>query len=411
MERVVITGMGAITPVGNDVDSFWNALLEGKNGIGPITSFDVSNYKAKLAAEVKDFAPENYMDKKEARRFERFCQFAIAAAKQALESAKVNTEEIDLNRAGVIIGCGIGGIDYLCKENTKLVERGPDRVSPFLIPMMIGNMASGAVSIATGFKGVNTCIVTACAAGTHSIGEAFRAIKDGYLDMALTGGTESAVCPIAIAGFSNMTALSTSGDPNEASLPFDARRSGFILGEGAGILLIESLTSAKKRGATIIAELCGYGATGDAYHITSPDPEGRGAAEAMRLAVKEAGLAVEDVDYINAHGTGTPLNDKYETAAIKTTFGEYAYKLAVGSTKSMTGHLLGAAGAIEAIATALVVKNDIIPPTINLKEKDPDCDLDYIPNQARKKVVRAALSNSLGFGGHNASVLIKKWSE
>lgn len=410
MRRVVITGMGAITPIGNDVESFWSSLLEGKNGIDTITCFDVSNYKATLAAEVKDFNVEDYLDKKEARRSDRFCHFALAASKQALKNSGLDTEKIDLNRAGVIIGSGIGGINTLCNEHTKLIEKGPDRVSPFLIPMMISNMAAGAVSIATGFKGINSCTVTACAAGSHAIGEAFHAIKAGYIDYALTGGTEAPISPISIAGFSNMTALSTATNKDEASLPFDIRRNGFVMGEGAGILLLESYESALQRGANIIAEIVGFGATGDAYHITSPDPQGNGAARAMKNAIDEAGIKPSQVAYINAHGTGTPLNDKYETIAIKTTFGQYAYKLAVSSTKSMTGHLLGAAGAIEAIICALVVKNDIVPPTINLLQQDPECDLDCVPNTVRKMSVDYALSNSLGFGGHNASILIAKYN-
>ena len=409
MRRVVITGMGAITPIGNDVKSFWSSLQQGKNGIDNITQFDVTNYKACLAGQVKDFNAQDYMDKKEVRRTDRFCQFAIAASIQAIKNSGINTEKIDLNRAGVIIGSGIGGINTLCNEHTKLIEKGPDRVSPFLIPMMISNMAAGAVSIITGFKGINSCSVTACAAGSHSIGEAFHLIKTGYIDYCITGGAEAPISPISIAGFSNMTALSTATNKDEASLPFDVRRKGFVIGEGAGILLLETLDSALQRGATIIAEICGFGATGDAYHITSPDPEGNGAARAMQNAIEEAGIKPNQIAYINAHGTGTLLNDKYETIAIKTTFQQHAYKLAVSSTKSMTGHLLGAAGAIEAVICALVVKDDIIPPTINLLQQDSECDLDCVPNTVRKLKVDYAISNSLGFGGHNASILIGKY--
>lgn len=409
MERVVITGIGVISPIGNNFNDFWEAIKSGKNGIGGITLFDTHRHKVKLAAEVKDFNPEDYMDRKEIRRLDRFSHFALAASKQALADSALNLEKIDLTRAGVIIGSGVGGLYTYEQEIFKLYEKGPDRVSPLMIPMMIADMASGSVAMATGFRGVNYCPVSACASGTHSVGEAFRSIKHGYSDIILTGGAEACITQSGIAAFSNMTALSTSTDANAASLPFDRRRDGFVMGEGSGILVLESLSHAKKRGAKIYAEISGYGATADAYHITSPDPEGKGAAQAMRIAVNEAGLNLTDVGYINAHGTGTPLNDKYETVAIKLLFGEHAYKLAVSSTKSMTGHLLGAAGGIEAIVTAMAVKEDILPPTINLLQPDPELDLDYVPIKARKADIKAALSNSLGFGGHNATILIKKY--
>lgn len=408
MERVVITGMGAVTPVGNNVSAFWDALKSGKNGIDTITRFDVTDYKMKVAGEVKDFNPEDYIDKKEAKRMNRFCHFALAAAKEAMESSGLKDGGFDPWRAGVQFGSGVGGIGVFEDEFEKLLSKGPGRVSPFCVPSMIINMAAAHVSMAYGFKGSSIAPVTACASGTNAIGEAFRAIKHGYLDVAIAGGTEAGISRIAMAGFMNMHALSTTEDPKAASVPFDKRRNGFVMGEGAGALVIESLTHAKKRGANIIAEITGYGSTSDAYHITSPDPTGEGAARAMMMAMAEAGLQPNEVSYINAHGTSTPLNDKYETIAIKTAFGEYANSVKISSTKSMTGHLLGAAGAIEAIAIALAVKEDVIPPTIGYAEKDEVCDLDYTPNTAVQMPVNAALSNSLGFGGHNGTILIQK---
>lgn len=409
MERVVITGMGAITPIGRDVPSFWDALTKGVCGIGEITAFDKTGHKASLAAQINDFDPEGIIDKKEMRRMDRSTQFAVAAANEAVVMSGLQMESEDPYRIGVIFGSGIGGMLTLEAEHTKLMEKGPGRVSPFFIPMMISNMAAASISIRWGLKGESFCPVTACASSTHAIGEAMRAIRHGYLDAAVTGGTEATITPLSIAAFSNMMALSTATDPNEASLPFDARRSGFIMGEGAGVLVLESYTHAKARGAKILGEVAGYGSTSDAYHITSPDPDGASAAAALVMAVKDAGLDLSDIGYINVHGTGTPLNDKTETMAVKKAFGDYAYKLNISSTKSMTGHLLGAAGGVEAIATALAIREGVIPPTINLKEPDPECDLNNTPNAAVKRELKAALSNSLGFGGHNAAVVLRRF--
>ena len=408
MERVVITGMGAITPVGNDVQTFWESLKAGKCGIGPITKFDVSDYKVKLAAEVKDFDVTQYVDKREARRMDLNCHFALAAAQQAVDQAGLKEGNFDPYRTGVIYGSGVGGLAVAEEEIPKLNEKGPGRVSPLCIPEMIANMAAAYISMRFGFKGENFCPVSACATANHSIGEAMRAIRHGYQDIVLCGGTENGIIPIALAGFSNMKALHTGDDPACASIPFDARRSGFVMGEGAGCLVLESLTHAQARGATILAEVAGYGASGDAYHITSPAPEGDAAARAIRGAIEDAGLTPADVDYINAHGTSTPLNEKYETIAIKKAFGDAAYKVKVSSTKSMTGHLLGGAAAVEAIACVMAIREGIIPPTIGYQEPDPECDLDITPNKAVEMPVNVAISNSLGFGGHNACILFKK---
>lgn len=408
MERVVITGMGAITPVGNDVQTFWESLKAGKCGIGPITKFDVSDYKVKLAAEVKDFDVTQYVDKREARRMDVNCHFALAAAQQAVDQAGLKEGNFDPYRTGVIYGSGVGGLAIAEEEIPKLNAKGPGRVSPLCIPEMIANMAAAYISMRFGFKGENFCPVSACATANHSIGEAMRAIRHGYQDIVLCGGTENGIIPIALAGFSNMKALHTGDDPACASIPFDARRSGFVMGEGAGCLVLESLTHAQARGATILAEVAGYGASGDAYHITSPAPEGDAAARAIRGAIEDAGLTPADVDYINAHGTSTPLNEKYETIAIKKAFGDAAYKVKVSSTKSMTGHLLGGAAAVEAIACVMAIREGIIPPTIGYQEPDPECDLDITPNKAVKMPVNVAISNSLGFGGHNACILFKK---
>lgn len=407
--RVVITGIGAVTPVGNDAVKFWDSIKNGKCGIDVIKSFDTTDFKAKLAAEVKDFNPEDYMEKKEAKRMDRFSQFAIAAASQAVEDSKMDLESINRERLGVILGSGIGGIATIEEQHTKLMEKGPNRVSPMVIPMIIANMASGNIAIKFGAKGICTTIVTACASGNNAVGEAFRNIKYGYADVMITGGTEAGVTPLSVAGFISATTLTKSDDPLRASIPFDRERNGFVMGEGSGMLILEELEHAVKRGAKIYAEVVGYGVTCDAYHITSPAPGGEGGARAMKLAIEEAGIEPKEISYINAHGTSTPYNDKFETAAIKTVLGDYAYKVPISSTKSMTGHLLGAAGAIEAIICAKAVEEDFVPPTIGYREKDPECDLDYVPNEGRKTEVKYALSNSLGFGGHNATIVIKKY--
>lgn len=411
-KRVVITGLGAITPVGNTAADFWQALLAGKSGIGPITRFDAAEYDAKIAGEVKDFEPTAFIDKKEARRMDRFTQFAIAAAKMALDDSGIDLEKADKSRIGSFVGSGIGGMDTLHEQYKNLFEKGPNRVSPFFIPMMIANMAAGQVSIAFGLQGPSSCVVTACATGTNCIGDAMKVIQRGDADVMVAGGTEAAISPAGMAGFCSMKALSTRNDaPEKASRPFEKDRDGFVMGEGSGIVILESLEHALARGARIYAELAGYGTNADAYHVTAPAPEGAQAARCMELAIKDAGLQVTDVDYINAHGTSTPLNDKNETLGIKALFGDHAKNLAVSSIKSMTGHLLGAAGGIECVATALTVANDMMPPTINYDTPDSDLDLDYVPNQARAKVVRVALSNSFGFGGHNATLLVKKFEQ
>lgn len=409
--RVVVTGLGAVTPVGNDVETFWNNIKSGTHGIDFIKCFDIENFKAKLAAEVKDFDPIKYIDKKEAKRMDRFCQFALASAIQAVGDSRLDLEKVDKERFGVIVGSGIGGIGTIEKEQTKLLEKGPGRVQPLFIPIIISNMAAGNIAIKFGAEAICTTVVTACATGTNSIGEAYRTIQNDLADIMIAGGTEASITPLAIAGFTSLTALSKSTDPNRASVPFDKERDGFIMGEGAGILILESLEHAQERGATIYGEVVGYGSTCDAYHITSPDSEGKGAARAMELAIKEAGINKEEVSYINAHGTSTPINDKVETAAIKRAFGEIAKDIPVSSTKSMTGHLLGAAGAIEAIICVKALGEGFIPPTVGYKVQDEECDLDYVPNEGRSVDIKYAMSNSLGFGGHNAVILLKKWSE
>lgn len=401
--------MGVISPVGNTVDTFWESLLAGRHGISKIDAFDTEGLKATLAAQVRDFDPSQYIDdKKDIRHMDRYSQFAVSAAKMALDDSG-DLSGYDPYRVGVIVGSGIGGILTFEEEHTKLMNKGPNRVSPFFIPMMISNIAAGWVSIKYGFKGTNYAVVTACATSSHAIGEAFHAIKDGYLDAAVTGGAEAAITPFSIAGFSNMTALHTGTDPDRASIPFDKERSGFVMGEGAGIVVLESLDKALARGAHIYAEVVGYGATGDAYHITAPDPDGAGGAKAMEIAMQEAGAKPSQIGYINAHGTSTQPNELCETRAIKTAFGDAAKNVAVSSTKSMTGHLLGAAGAVETIATAMTLKNGLLPPTVGYKVPDEECDLDYVTEGARKKDVTYALSNSLGFGGHNATLCLKKY--
>ncbi|AEF17391.1 3-oxoacyl-(acyl-carrier-protein) synthase 2 [Thermoanaerobacterium xylanolyticum LX-11] len=409
MNRVVITGIGAITPIGNNIDDLWNSLINGKSGIDRISRFDVSAYPTKLAAEVKDFEPTDYIDKKEAKRMDRFTQFALASAKMALADSGLDLASEDLDRIGVVYGSGIGGIETLENQQNILREKGPGRVSPFFVPMMIANMAAGLISITFGLKGHNETIVNACASSSNAIGDAFKVIERGDADVIVTGGSEAAITPLAIAGFCSMKAMSTNEDPKTACRPFDAKRDGFIMGEGSATLVLESLDHALKRGAKIYCEIVGYGATADAYHITAPAPLGEGAAKAMKLALKDAGISPDDIDYINAHGTSTEYNDKYETMAIKNIFGEHAYKLKISSTKSMTGHMLGASGAVEAVATILAIKNGIVPPTINYETPDPECDLDYVPNKALKMDVNYALSNSFGFGGHNASLVFKKY--
>ncbi len=408
--RVVITGIGAITSLGLDIKSFWSGVINGKSGISLIESFDTSDYDTKIGAEVKNFHPTDYMEKKEARRMDRFVQFAVAASKKAMEDCKLEINEENADRVGVLIGSGIGGIATFEEQAQNLIEKGPRRVSPFFIPMIIPDMASGQVSIFTGARGPNLTTVTACASGTHALGEAYRLIKNNDADVMITGGSEATITRLALAGFSSVGALSKRNDqPEKASCPFDTERDGFVMGEGAGILILEELQAALNRGAKIYAEIVGYGLSGDAYHITAPHPEGIGAALAMQRAVQEAEWEPEQVEYINAHGTSTRQNDLLETKAIKKVFGDHAYKLAVSSTKSMTGHLLGAAGGIEAIITVLSLKHGIIPPTTNYENPDPDCDLDYVPLEARTRQISCALSNSFGFGGHNASLAFAKY--
>ena len=407
--RVVVTGIGAVTPLGNDAHTTWENIIAGKSGIGPLTRLNADDFPAKVAGELKDFDIEKYVDRKEARKMDRFTHYAIAASVMAVEDAKLDITDSNAERVGVWIGSGIGGLETLENQHETFLNRGYKRVSPFFVPMMIPDMAAGQVSIKIGAKGINSCTVTACATGTNSIGDAFKVIQRGDADVMVTGGTEAPITKMSVAGFCANTALSSNPDPNTACRPFDVNRDGFVLSEGAGIIVLEELEHALNRGATIYAEIAGYGATGDAFHITAPAPGGEGGARAMKIAIADAGLTPEDVQYINAHGTSTPYNDKYETAAIKTVFGDHAYKVAVSSTKSMTGHLLGAAGGIEAIFTALSIRDGIIPPTIHIETPDPECDLDYVPNEARKADVKAAISNSLGFGGHNATLLFKKY--
>lgn len=406
--RVVITGMGAITPIGTGIPAFWDGLISGKSGVGPIQQFDTTGFSTTIAAEVLDFEPTDYMERKDARRMDRFTQFAIAGARMAVDDAGLD-ERIDWERVGVLIGSGIGGIHTLEEQCRNLLDKGPDRVSPFFVPMMIPDIASGQVSIALGAKGHNACTVTACASGTNAIGDSFKIIQRGDADLMVTGGTEAAISPLAMAGFCSAKALSRrNDDPQGASRPFDKDRDGFVMGEGCGILILEEYEHAKARGARMYAEVIGYGCTGDAYHITAPAPEGDGARRALLAALQDGGVSPEEVGYINAHGTSTEYNDKFETMAIKAVFGPKAYDLAISSTKSMTGHLLGAAGGVEAIATALALERGVLPPTINYETPDPDCDLDYVPNEARKVQVEVAASNSLGFGGHNAVLLFRR---
>ena len=406
--RVVITGLGAITPIGNNVEEFWKGIKEGKCGIDEITEFDASNFKVKLAGEVKGFNAEEHFEKREAKRMDRFSQFAVVAAREAWKDSGLDKEKEDMYRVGVIVGSGIGGLGTIEKENRSLVEKGSDRVSPMYIPMAIGNMAAGNVTIDLGAKGESISMVTACASGTHCIGESFRMIKHGYQDIVIAGGTEASVTPSGIAGFTNIKALTQTTDKNRASIPFDKERSGFVMGEGAGIVILEEYEHAKARGAKIYAEIVGYGATSDAYHITSPAPGGEGGARAMKIAMKEAGVNPEEITYINAHGTSTHLNDSGETAAVKTAFGDAAKKVMMSSTKGNTGHLLGAAGGVEAVICTKAVQDNFVPPTINYKVPDEECDLDIVPNEGRNVEVKYAMSNSLGFGGHNATILLKK---
>ena len=407
--RVVVTGLGAITPIGNNVEEFWNGLKEKKVGIGPITYFDTADYKAKLAGEVKDFDPKQHMDPKAAKRMEKFCQFAVCAAKEAIEDAGLNMEQEDPFRVGVSVGSGIGSLQSVEREYSKMLQKGPNRVNPLLVPLMISNMAAGNVSIQFGMRGKCINVVTACATGTHSIGEAFRTIQYGDADVMIAGGTEASITPIGVAGFAALTALSTSEDPMRTSIPFDKDRNGFVMGEGAGIVVLESLEHAQARGAKIYAELAGYGATGDAYHITSPAEDGSGAAKAMEMAIADAGLKPEDVDYINAHGTSTHHNDLFETKAIKLALGDHAGNVKINSTKSMIGHLLGAAGGVEFITCVKSIEEGFVHATAGLQEEDPECDLDYTKGEGVSMNVNCALSNSLGFGGHNATLLVKKF--
>lgn len=411
MERVVITGMGAVTPIGNDVEALFTSIKEGNCGIAPITHFDTTDYKVKLAAEVKDLDMEQYFNKRDLKFNDRFTQFARIAAKQAMEMAGLTKDEADSERYGCLVASGIGGISTIETSEKTMEERGPSRVSPYFIPMALSNLAAGQIAIDWGLRGTCECVVTACAAGANAIGEAFRKIRDGYEDVMVTGGAEASITPLSIAGFQSMRALHTGTDPERASIPFDAERSGFVMGEGAGILVLESLTHAKARNATIYGEIVGYGASCDAHHITAPLNDGSGGAKAMVNAITDAGIQKEDIAYINAHGTSTSLNDKAETLAVKAAFGEHAKHLAISSTKSNTGHLLGASGAVEAIICVKALKEGIIPATIHYEKTDPDCDLDIVPNKCRKQNYTYAMSNSLGFGGHNASLIFKKWED
>ena len=408
--RVVITGVGAVTPVGNTADEFWAALVAGRSGIGPITRFDTTGYATRIAGELKGFDSLKYIDKKDDRRFDLFLKYAVACAVMAVEDAALKMDKVDGTRVGVLVGSGIGGLGTLLDNYEVLRTKGPDRVSPFFIPMLIVNMASGVISIRFGARGPNSAVATACATGNHAIGDATKIIQRGDADVMIAGGSEAIIIPLTIAGFCQMKAMSTrNDDPTRASRPFDAGRDGFVCGEGGGLVVLESLEHARRRDARIYAEVIGYGMTGDAHHLAAPDPEGDGAARAMAAALRDAEIEPSVVGYINAHGTSTPYNDKFETIAIKRVFGEHAKKLAVSSTKSMTGHLLGAAGGIEAIATAFALHHGVLPPTMNYEKPDPDCDLDYIPNQARKQDVEVALSNAFGFGGTNATLAFRKY--
>jgi 3-oxoacyl-[acyl-carrier-protein] synthase II len=411
-KRVVVTGMGVVTPLGNTVEEFWSGLCNGVSGVDKIEKFDVSEFACQIAAQVKDFNPEDYVDRKEARRMDKYTQYSVAASFMAVEDAALNLNNVNQERFGVLLGSGIGGIETMENQLHVLDAKGPARVSPFFIPMMIGNIAAGQISILMGAKGINSTVVTACASGTNAIGEAFKSIASGETDVIITGGSEASITPLALAGFCSMKAMSTHNeDPKGASRPFDLHRDGFVMGEGSGMLILESHEHAVRRGARILAEMVGYGLTADAYHITAPAPEGEGGARAMKQALDSAGISPEAVDYINAHGTSTQYNDKFETVAIKHVFGDHADKLAVSSTKSMTGHLLGAAGGIEAVVLAKSLMEQYIPPTINLTNPDPECDLDYVPNEGRSSKVEYALSNSFGFGGHNACILFKRYND
>lgn len=407
--RVVVTGLGTVCPVGNDVETMWENIKNGVCGIDEITHFDTTDFKVKLAGEIKNLNVEDYINKKEAKRLDRFSQLAMIASKQAYEDARLNPEEIDANRFGVILSSGIGGLETIENEKEKGLKKGYERVSPFFIPMAIGNLAAGNVAIMLGAKGACLDIVTACAAGTNSIGEAFKYVRDGYADIMLTGGAEASITPLGIGGFSSMKALSTATDKNRASIPFDAERNGFVMGEGAGALVLEEYEHAKKRGATIYAEIIGYGVSCDAFHMTAPDAEANGAAACFKMALNDAQISADDIDYINAHGTSTPLNDKLETLGVKKVFGEDT-KVMLSSTKGNTGHLLGAAGAVEAIITVKSLQDGFVPGTINYSQPDPECDLDIVPNQGRKQDIQYAMSNSLGFGGHNTCIVLKKYA-
>ncbi len=411
--RVVITGLGVITPVGNDIPVFWKALKEGKSGVGMITSFDASKFDSRIAGEVKGFDPKLHgMTFKDAKRMDKFAQYAVAAAKQAIESSGLDLSKEDRERIGVMVGSGIGSLYTIEEEHKNLLNKGPSKMSPFLIPMLIVNEAAGQVAIIFGLKGPNSCVATACASGSHAIGEAFRILERGDADVMVTGGTESCVVATGVGGFCALKGLSTrNNDPQRASRPFDRERDGFVIAEGCGLVVLETLQHAKNRKAEILAEIVGYGMSCDAYHITAPDPEGDGAMRAMKIALKDAGMNPENLDYINAHGTSTKLNDKIETLAIKKALGAYAKKVMISSTKSMTGHLLGAAGGVEFVVCCLAIKDGIVPPTINYDYPDPDCDLDYVPNTARKTKVNVCMSNSLGFGGHNATLIVKRFEE
>jgi 3-oxoacyl-[acyl-carrier-protein] synthase II len=407
--RVVVTGMGVVSPLGSDLAEFWKRLTAGESGIGPVTRFDITKYDTRIAGEVKDFRAEDYMERKDARRADLFVQYAIAGTRKAVAQAGIRDGNIDPDRYGVVIGSGIGGIATFEDQHKNLMEKGPSRVSPFFIPMMISDLASGMVSTQFGAKGPNYCTVSACSSGAHAVGDACRIIQRGEADVMITGGSEAPITPVAFAGFCSMKAMSTRNDePARASRPFDSERDGFVMGEGAGILVLEEYEHARQRGAAALAEIVGYGATGDAHHMTAPAPEGEGAARAMRAAVCDSGYSLESFGYLNAHGTSTPLNDKFETQAIKSVFGDHAKKLAISSTKSMTGHLLGAAGGIETIICVLALQSQCLPPTINYEHPDPDCDLDYVPNTARPVELQSALSNSLGFGGHNVTLALSR---
>lgn len=409
---MVVTGLGAITPLGNSIEVIWEKVLAGKSGLGPITRFDASGLPVRIAGEVKDFQPEDWIEKKEVKKMDLFIQFALAASFHAVEDAKLKITEENAERAGVIIGTGMGGLPAIEHFHKLMLNKGPKRISPFFIPMLIGNLASGQVSMRYGMKGPNSCVTTACATGSHAIGDAFRIIQRGEADIMLAGGTEATLTPLAVAGFASMRALSTrNNDPQGASRPFDADRDGFVMGEGSGILVLETLENAKARGARVYAEMVGYGMTADAHHMTMPDPDGAQVARCMRSTLMGAGCDPTEVGYINAHGTSTPFNDKFETMAIKKVFGEHAYRLAISSSKSMIGHLLGAAGGVEAILTVLAVKNGIMPPTINYQTPDPECDLDYVPNEARPATIEVALSNSFGFGGTNATLAFRRFED